>query len=710
MKDYRWYKLASMSISDAYSVLGVAPGISSSDLQQAVRKLRKQWHPDVNKDPNALIKFQEIEQAAQLVLDDINGNSCYNPIDQPTQQEYPSILFSDPKLNELWSDIQANLGDPVSSVEVDPSKISNKIDMPKDVLGDKAYYNWEALFEDYDFAGLFDYTDDSMMNQVLLSKNGKLAASVYMGGIVDEIENEGLSEALNEFAITFDRMRDSGELSPNDLAALQSILGESRMDTDLLDNIMFDVFYPNNNIPDDVHFLQTSLTPPLPKGWNDYDGYMQFYIIPARISFEQFKVIFEYAQELNMLESFDYLIEYGIYISRDIYEVSAQDAYDWIQGWEEHLKRRDFNYMSVEEWYRKMSAFIAQDEAAKAKANAIEQSAHKYAELNESNKDFWDSLYWKVGNDLIRKQCFWCGGFIKPDETLVFPPGVSVPELNKSDKDEMAAMKKRVDSQIPPHVAAEGTISHTLCNDCFPYYAEWMTKGASTDIEENNIMFSKTAITKKDEASTLLNYVNDRMKMIKFKKIPTISPAEYGDNPYNWLRHYTTLVEESLIRKPRGQAYGMAMSYWEKFEGLKKMYEEETAGVPTQLNLDLFSGGKRTMVKTSMRKQIKNVVAGLETMGMEKIAQDVRQQQQVLNATDTLTKERLASMMESLKVAQSKLKTLQSIVSSSSLNAESLSEAQAEMGQLIVKIEQIYKALGAMYQEAFGEKIPTTDG
>jgi molecular chaperone DnaJ len=55
---------------DYYDILGVSRSASKEDIKQAFRKLAREWHPDVNKSPEAHAKFQEINEAYQVLSDD----------------------------------------------------------------------------------------------------------------------------------------------------------------------------------------------------------------------------------------------------------------------------------------------------------------------------------------------------------------------------------------------------------------------------------------------------------------------------------------------------------------------------------------------------------------------------------------------------------------------------------------------------------------
>ncbi|KAL9263433.1 Chaperone protein DnaJ-like protein [Drosera capensis] len=56
--------------SDYYSTLGVSRSASNKEIKAAYRKLARQYHPDVNKEPGATEKFKEISAAYEVLSDD----------------------------------------------------------------------------------------------------------------------------------------------------------------------------------------------------------------------------------------------------------------------------------------------------------------------------------------------------------------------------------------------------------------------------------------------------------------------------------------------------------------------------------------------------------------------------------------------------------------------------------------------------------------
>ncbi|MFC0333654.1 molecular chaperone DnaJ [Paenibacillus sepulcri] len=62
---------------DYYEVLGVAKNAGEEEIKKAYRKLARQYHPDVNKEPDAESKFKEMKEAYD-VLSDGNKKAAYD--------------------------------------------------------------------------------------------------------------------------------------------------------------------------------------------------------------------------------------------------------------------------------------------------------------------------------------------------------------------------------------------------------------------------------------------------------------------------------------------------------------------------------------------------------------------------------------------------------------------------------------------------------
>ncbi|HEY4554347.1 MAG TPA: molecular chaperone DnaJ [Bacillaceae bacterium] len=59
-----------MSKRDYYEVLGVAKDAGKDEIKKAYRRLSKQYHPDINKEPGADEKFKEISEAYEVLSDE----------------------------------------------------------------------------------------------------------------------------------------------------------------------------------------------------------------------------------------------------------------------------------------------------------------------------------------------------------------------------------------------------------------------------------------------------------------------------------------------------------------------------------------------------------------------------------------------------------------------------------------------------------------
>ena len=74
-----------MEYKDYYNIMGVERDASQDDIKRAYRKLARRYHPDVSSEPDAESKFQEVQEAYE-VLKDPEKRAAYDRLGRGWQQ------------------------------------------------------------------------------------------------------------------------------------------------------------------------------------------------------------------------------------------------------------------------------------------------------------------------------------------------------------------------------------------------------------------------------------------------------------------------------------------------------------------------------------------------------------------------------------------------------------------------------------------------
>jgi hypothetical protein len=83
-----------------YEILGVSPSASALEIKRVYRKLAVLYHPDKNPDPKAEVFFKEVNEAYDVLGDDVKRNAYDNRLESPfaeiIEAEPPRPFHRDP--------------------------------------------------------------------------------------------------------------------------------------------------------------------------------------------------------------------------------------------------------------------------------------------------------------------------------------------------------------------------------------------------------------------------------------------------------------------------------------------------------------------------------------------------------------------------------------------------------------------------------------
>ena len=106
-----------MAKKDYYEVLGVSKNADEKEIKSAFRKLAKEYHPDINKSPDAPEKFKEVQEAYEVLSDpqkrktyDQFGHSAFDQNGNPGgfggfNGDFSNFGFDDIDLGDILSGV-----------------------------------------------------------------------------------------------------------------------------------------------------------------------------------------------------------------------------------------------------------------------------------------------------------------------------------------------------------------------------------------------------------------------------------------------------------------------------------------------------------------------------------------------------------------------------------------------------------------------------
>ncbi len=151
-----------MKYKDYYAILGIERSASADDIKKAYRKLARQYHPDVSKDPAGEEKFKDVSEAYQTLKDD-DKRAAYDRLGrhQPGEDFQPS--------RDWGKEFHSHFGDDGSGFEgVDLADLFAHLARQRGHAGAGGHGGFAIPGEDYDVAAEISLEDAFRGTQVTL--------------------------------------------------------------------------------------------------------------------------------------------------------------------------------------------------------------------------------------------------------------------------------------------------------------------------------------------------------------------------------------------------------------------------------------------------------------------------------------------------------------------------------------------------------------
>ena len=164
-----------MDFIDYYKILGISKTATADEIKKAYRKLARQYHPDTNKEPGANKKFQEINEANEVLSD---------PENRKKYDKYGKDWQHGEEFEKRRAQQSRNFGGRDFSTEYGGGD-DNFSDFFSSMFGGGGRRTTKARGQDYNATLQLDLTDAFKTHQQTLNVNEKKVRITIPAGIED---------------------------------------------------------------------------------------------------------------------------------------------------------------------------------------------------------------------------------------------------------------------------------------------------------------------------------------------------------------------------------------------------------------------------------------------------------------------------------------------------------------------------------------------